>query len=230
MAIIYLEGKKYSYSIVRKSILSIRLRLKTSRSFIITCPRLTPEFVINRFIKKNQLWIIKHSQKISSPKLLKKFKKLVILGEDYQLIFTKTQRDSVVIYPNDKKIYANISKDTNKHIKTVLEKKLRPLALNLIKQKLDSLSLKYNFSFNNVTVRNQTSRFGSCSSRGNLNFNWQIILFPIDKFRHILLHELNHLKIKNHSSVFWNQLAVYDPDYKSNNLWLKKEGTKYFLF
>jgi len=230
MATIFLEGKKYSYSIIKKPISSLRLRLKSSSSFIVSCPRLTPEFIVNRFIKKNQLWIIHHSSKISSPKLLKKLNKLVILDQDYQLVFISTQRDSVIIYPHDKKIYANISKDTNKHIKAVLEKKLRPLALNLIKQELTSLSSKYNFSFNNVTVRNQTSRFGSCSSRGNLNFNWQIVFFPLDKFRHILLHELNHLKIKNHSSVFWNQLSVYDPDCKSNNIWLKKEGTKYFLF
>ena len=230
MATIYLGEKKYSYTIVRKSISSLRLKLKTSRSFVISCPRLTPEFVINRFIKNNQAWIISHSQKVPVKKLFKNSKKLVILGEIYQLHFVNTQRDSVIISTLDKKIYVNISKDTNKHIRAVLEKKLRPLALKLIRQELDSLSLKYNFSFNNVTVRNQSSRFGSCSSRGNLNFNWQIIFFPPNKFRHILLHELNHLKIKNHSNVFWNQLSIYDSDYKSNNLWLKKEGTKLFLF
>lgn len=230
MAIIYLGDKKYSYSVVKKSILSLRLKLKTSRSFIISCPRLTPDFVINRFIQKNQDWVIQHSQKIPVKKIFKKYKKLVILGDDYQLQFINTQRDSVIISTEDKNIYINISKDTNKHIKILLEKKLRPLALKLIKQELDSLKSKYNFSFNNVTVRNQSSRFGSCSSKGNLNFNWQIIFFPRDLFRHILLHELNHLRIKNHSSVFWNQLAVYDPNFKSNNLWLKKEGTRYFLF
>lgn len=230
MSVVFLGNKKYSYSIVKKPISSLRLRLKTSRSFIVSCPHFTPEFVINRFIKNNQTWIIKHSQKVSKKKLFKNSKILVILGEVYQLHFVNTQRDSVIISDSKKEIYVNISKDTNKHIRIILEKNLRPLALKLIKQELGSLSSKYKFIFNNVTVRNQTSRFGSCSSRGNLNFNWQIIFFPPDKFRHILLHELNHLRIKNHSQTFWNQLAIYDPDYKSNNLWLKKEGTKYFLF
>ena len=230
MGIVILNGKKYSYTVTKKPILSLRLRLKSSSSFAISCPRLTPSFVINRFIAKNQQWIIQHSSKISRPKVLKNLSKLTILDEDYQLIFVPTQRDSVLIYTQDKKIYANISKDTNKHIKTVLEKKLRPLALTLIKQELSFLIAQYGFNYQHVTVRNQTSRFGSCSSRGNLNFNWQIVFFPRDKFRHILLHELNHLKIKNHSQVFWNQLAVYDPNCKINNLWLKKEGTKLFLF
>jgi hypothetical protein len=230
MAIIYLDGKKYSYSIVRKPILSLRLKLKTPKSFVVSCPRLTPEFVINRFIKNNQTWIIKHSHKVPVKQMFKNSKKLVILDEDYQLYYVNTQRDSVIISTLDNKIYVNISKDTNKHIRLVLEKKLRPLSLSLIKQELENLSSNYNFTYNTVTVRNQSSRFGSCSSRGNLNFNWQIIFFPRDKFRHILLHELNHLKIKNHSAIFWKQLSIYDPNCKANNLWLKKEGTKHFLF
>jgi len=230
MATIYLGEKKYSYSVVKKPIYSLRLRLKTPSSFIISCPRLTPDFVINRFIKKNQDWILKHSQKVPTQKKLKNLKKIVILGEIYQVYFVHTQRDSIIISSQENKIYANISKDTNKHINHVLEKKLRPLALSLIKTELNSLQQKYGFKFNLVTVRNQSTRFGSCSSRGNLNFNWQIIFFPYEKFLHVLLHELTHLKIKNHSKTFWDQLTVYDPNCKSNNLWLKKEGTKYFLF
>jgi predicted metal-dependent hydrolase len=230
MDFILLGEKKYSYQITRKPISSIRLRLKSNHSFIISCPRLTPKFIIDRFIKTNQDWITNRSGKISPKKSIKNLKKLNILGTDYELIFIKTQSDSVVIFQDDQKIYANISKTTNIHIKKILEKKLRPLALSLIQKELLNLKNQFGFEYNHVTVRNQSSRFGSCSSQSNLNFNWQIILFPIDKFRHILLHELTHLKIKNHSSVFWNQLTIYDPNCKNNNLWLKNKGTKYFLF
>ena len=230
MAFIFLNKKKYFYQINRKFISSIRLKIKTPNSFVISCPYLTPKFVIEQFIKANQDWIVNHSAKILPKKSIKNLKKLTILETDYQLIFIKTQSDSVVIFQEDQKIYVNVSKITNIHIKKILEKKLRPLALSLIKKELIDLDHQFNFPYNHVTVRNQSSRFGSCSSRGNLNFNWQIIFFPINKFRHILLHELTHLDIKNHSAKFWNQLTIYDPDCKSNNLWLKKHGTKYFLF
>lgn len=230
MDFILIGEKKYSYQIIRKPISSIRLRLKSNHSFIISCSRLTPKFVIDRFIKSNQDWITSRSAKISPKKSIKNLKKLTILDQDYQLIFIKTQSDSVVIFQDDLKIYANISKITNIHIKKILEKKLRPLALSLIKKELVILKNQFDFDYNHVTVRNQSSRFGSCSSRGNLNFNWQIIFFPISLFRHILLHELTHLKIKNHSKVFWDQLAIYDPYSKKHNLWLKQEGPKKFLF
>ena len=227
---IILDDKKFSYSVVKKNVSSIRLRIKSNHIFVISCPRLTPQFIINQFIKKNTNWIISHSKKNTPKKTFKNLKYLTILDKTYQLIFINTTRDSVIIYPEKQTIYINISKNSNSHIKQILEKKLRPFALSLIKKELSLLKKQYNFEFNNVTVRNQSSRYGSCSSKSNLNFNWQIIFFPPEKFRHILLHELTHLKIKNHSKNFWDQLTVYDSDCKSNNLWLKKEGTKLFLF
>lgn len=230
MTTILLGDKKFSYDINRKTISSIRLRLLSRHSFSVSAPRITPNFLIQKFIQNNSDWIINHSQKISSKSKISQLKKITILDKDYQLEFINTQNDSVIILEPEQKIYANISKPSELHIKKTLEKKLRPFALKLINNELRALSTQYGFEYNHVTVRNQSSRFGSCSSRGNLNFNWQIIFFPVEKFRHILLHELNHLKIKNHSKTFWDQLAVYDPHSKSNNLWLKKEGTKYFLF
>lgn len=230
MASIFLDEKKFSYQIIRKNIHSLRLRLQSHRSFIVSAPRFTPEFIIIQFIKKNTSWIISHSQKITSPVSISHLKKLSILNQDFDLIFVPTQSDSVIVYQNEKKIYANISKNTNSHIKKILEKKLRPLALSLINQELLLLKHQFGFDYHRVTVRNQSSRFGSCSSRGNLNFNWQIIFFPPDKFRHILLHELTHLDIKNHSAKFWHQLTQYDSNARANNLWLKRQGIKLFLF
>jgi hypothetical protein len=106
---------------------------------------------------------------------------------------------------------------------------MRPTAQKLIKQEVSRLSDLYSFKVGKISIKNQKSRFGSCSSAGNLNFNWQIILFPSSIFTHIILHELTHLDIKNHSSKFWKQLAIYDPNWRTHRLWLKKEGTKRFI-
>jgi predicted metal-dependent hydrolase len=156
-------------------------------------------------------------------------KKLKILDKDFKFIILNTQRDSVIIDKDEQIIYANVSKITETHVKKELEKRLRIYALILIKNELKEISKTYNFKYSRVLVKNQKSRYGSCSSQGNLNFNWQIIFFPYDKFRHILFHELTHLKIKNHSKTFWNQLSLYDPDSKKNNNWLKTEGTRHFI-
>lgn len=227
---IILNNHQFTYEIQRKPIRSLRLKLTSPKSFLITCPHLTPQFVIQKFIKTNSEWIIKNSQKIISKPILLNLEQIIILGRNYEIKWIKTLRDSVIIDDKEQIIYANISTYTEKNVKKVLEKRFRSYALNLIKSELKKLSDVYKFDYSRVSVKNQKSRYGSCSSQGNLNFNWQIIFFPYINFRHILLHELTHLKIKNHSKTFWDQLTVYDPACKNNNHWLKIRGTKYFLF
>jgi len=230
MATILLQNQPFDYQVSRKGIRSIRLRLISKNSFQVSCPHFTPDFLIQKFIKNNSDWIINHSQKISTKKSILGLKSIKILDIAYEIQWIKTQRDSVIIEENEQKIYSNICLFSESHAKKVLESKLRPFALKLIKKELVNLSKIFNFKYGKVTVRNQSSRFGSCSGHGNLSFNWQIIFFPYLQFQHILLHELTHLDIKNHSSKFWDQLKIYDSKCKYHNLWLKKEGTKLFLF
>lgn len=230
MKSILIKGKKFTYQIKRKAVVNLRLHLTSLNSFYISCPNFTPGFITQRFIQKNVDWIAKNSLKLKAKKRILSLKSLKILGLKYQLNFQKTQQDSVVIFPDKQQIHVNLSKYSSKYAQQLLEKKLRPFARRLINQTLQELAKQFNFEYSRVSIRNQSSRFGSCSSRGNLNLNWQIILFPKSKFKHILLHELTHLQIKNHSKDFWQQLAKYDPQAKSNNKWLKEEGTKYLIF
>jgi predicted metal-dependent hydrolase len=230
MNTILLQNKLFKYEVVYKKISSIRLRPISKNSFKISCPHLTPNFLIQKFIKNNSIWIINHSSKIKSKKSVLGLKNIKILDKIYEIQWIKTQKDSVIIIEDEQKIYSNISLFKESHAKKVLESKLRPFALTLIRKELVNLSNNFNFKYGKVAVRNQSSRFGSCSGHGNLNFNWQIIFFPYSQFQHILLHELTHLDIKNHSSDFWSQLTIYDSSCRRNNLWLKKEGTKNFLF
>ena len=224
MPTIILSGRQYRYILTRKPILSLRLRLTSAGSFSVSAPLLMPQIFITRFLSDHSSWIIKNSSRIAPAKSLPST--LVILEIDYQLIFNKTSRDSVVVFDEDRKIFVNSHLLTNSHLKKLLDKKLRVLAAKLIKLHLT----KYDFKYSRVSIRNQSSRFGSCSGSNNLSFNWQIILFPLPIFQHILLHELTHTIVKNHSPKFWNLLAVSDPDWRSHRFWLKKEGHKLMIF
>jgi len=229
MPSIIILGKKYSYTIVRKSIASLGLRLKSRRSFIVSSPRLLPEFMITSFVKQHQDWVVKNSLKFSRKLSLKKQKNLQILDESYELIIKKSSMDSVVIFKDEHKIYANTSSLSSVHLRKLLDAKFRIFALTLITLSIKELSYKYHFNYHRISVKNTTSRFGSCSSTNNLNFNWQIILFPINIFRHILLHELTHTIHHNHSAKFWQQLETYDPDWKTNRRYLRVHGQKHFI-
>lgn len=227
---IVLNGNNFNLKVIHKPISGLRLRLSSPDEFTITCSPLTPKFVIHKFITAHTDWIIKHSSKLIPKIKINHLDELSILDVNYKIIKNKTARDSIIINEIEQIIYLNFTLETEDYIKTIFEKRLKRLALNLIKAELQSISSQFDFKYNRVCVKNQSSRFGSCSSLGNLNFNWQIVLFPVDKFRHILFHELTHLKIKNHQSEFWHQLSLYDPNWHHNNLWLKKTGRNLLIF
>lgn len=84
----------------------------------------------------------------------------------------------------------------------------------------------YKFKYNKVTIKNQKSRWGSCSRKGNLNFNYKIAALPEKLVDYIVIHELCHLGEFNHSRNFWNLVAKTAPDYKDSVRELKKVGIR----
>lgn len=79
-------------------------------------------------------------------------------------------------------------------------------------------------SYNRITVRVQHTRWGSCSSKGNLNFNCLLALVPPEVLDYVVVHELCHLKQMNHSSDFWLEVESVLPDYERHKRWLKENG------
>jgi predicted metal-dependent hydrolase len=86
-------------------------------------------------------------------------------------------------------------------------------ALSLAKSRIEHFNNIYNFKYSKITIKNQKTRWGSCSRRGNLNFNYKIALLPAHISDYIIVHELCHLKEFNHSQRFWDLVAITIPDY-----------------
>ncbi len=78
--------------------------------------------------------------------------------------------------------------------------------------------------YGRIAIREQKTRWGSCSAKGNLNFNWRLILAPPEIRDYVVIHELCHLAYLNHSKEFWNKVAEFCPEYKTHRRWLKENG------
>ena len=81
-----------------------------------------------------------------------------------------------------------------------------------------------NVTYGRIAVRDQKTRWGSCSAEGNLNFNWRLIFAPEGVLDYVVVHELAHRKEMNHSARFWGVVESYMPEYKKNQAWLKENG------
>ncbi len=78
--------------------------------------------------------------------------------------------------------------------------------------------------YHSITIRDQKTRWGSCSSRGTLSFNYRLIFAPPAVLDYVVVHELCHLTHMNHSADFWNLVGSVMPDYKQHRKWLKEHG------
>ena len=97
-------------------------------------------------------------------------------------------------------------------------------ALDVIPEKVRQFAPAVGVSYGRITIRSQHTRWGSCSARGNLNFNCLLTLCPEAVMDYVVIHELCHRKELNHSPAFWAEVERVCPDYKIHRKWLKENG------
>ena len=105
-----------------------------------------------------------------------------------------------------------------------LEARYRELARAVIGQRVSYFAAKMGVTYGRISIRDQKTRWGSCSGRGNLNFNWKLVLMPPEVLDYVVVHELAHRKQMNHSPLFWAEVGRVLPDYESRRRWLEGHG------
>lgn len=108
--------------------------------------------------------------------------------------------------------------------------RLREEAKQIILSKTHEIAKKHGFKYNQIRVKSQKTRLGSCSTKKNLNFNWQIAKFPQEVMEYVIKHELAHLKQPNHSPRYWKEVERIDPYYKEHHNWIKENAHRYMSF
>lgn len=181
------------------------------------------------FLLKKEEWIrskLIGVEQVSNNKA-KLFTKISILGDKFNIKYINclnkfhVQKESNnLIVSSPKSFYSKVLTEYIKYYSLVEIKKL-----------VRSIGTRHNLTrYNKVAVREVTSRWGSCSSSGNLSFNWRIIFAPKSVFYYVVAHEMSHLKEMNHSTKFWALVSKIAPDYQSSIIWLKKYGTSLYQY
>jgi len=204
----------------RAKVVSVRIN---HRGLELVVPRGASRDKAYQFLLQQELWIREKLADrnicLAAPTMT--YKKIPLLGVAYDIRYSNVERECGVVKSNNVlTVYAPFASAND-----VLKQYLKVEALREIMSSLTSLAEEYKFKpYGKVVVRDVVSRWGSCSSRGNLSFNWRIIFTPREVFYYVVVHEFCHLKELNHGKKFWSWVAKLCPDYLSAISWLKKNS------
>lgn len=198
---------------------SITISLHASGNILVKVPRYLLKRDIIMFINKKSPWIEKNL--LPTRKELKQYdlssgSKLPYLGREF---YIRDDQSAKIVHNSNNHFYLPMSNKKQHIIKWY-----RDRAREKVTQLTDYYTDKMGIDYNKIFIKAQKTRWGSCSSRGNLNFNWKIILTPMTLIKYLVIHEVCHLIEMNHSSNFWKLVESYDPAYKKHKKELQTYG------
>lgn len=213
----------YQHKISRRS-LRLSLTVDPDGQVIITSPPFVPKFLLNRFYEQHQAWIEQRQSKIKQRFKVETPDSILIFGQKYQKQFLADLNSPLGIVAAKQQLLINYPHLQGK--KAPLQKKidtfLQNTAIKYLHPRAHALAKQMELKFKRLTTRQQKSRWGSCSSQGNLNFNWRLVHHPTAVIDYVIIHELAHLVQLNHSAAFWQLVGKYDPAYPTHRAYLKK--------
>ena len=184
--------------IIRSNRKTLAIQINPDLSVTVRAPIYAPQSDIERILREKESWIQKHIEKIREQEAKRK----------------KTQGEKGEYGESVERDYL-----TNEEIKKLADK-----ALQHIPKRVSYFAKQIGVTYGKIIIRNQKTRWGSCSSKGNLNFNCLLMLTPPEVIDYVVVHELCHRKEMNHSKAFWAEVEKILSDYKEQIKWLKENG------
>ena len=204
---------------------TLNITVERDRQIVVHAPENLLEEKIKSIVLSKKDWIMSkllHTQKYPIAPDIKEFvsgETLMYLGKNYKLSISDNDIDDVE-FGQQFKISSNNQTIANelfrKWYKAKAIEKIQPIAVEYS----ENLGVR----FNECKISDMRYRWGSCTPKNNLNFNWRIIKAPLFVIRYIVVHELIHLIESNHTPKFWNILSIQVPDYQKAKDWLKRNG------
>lgn len=227
---ITLLNKPFDYHVnVSKKRQTISLKLISSSSLLITVPTGLAKKSIQQLLTEKSAWIIKHAEQLKVTEqnpinqTLQDGSTVLYGGKQYQLQFHE-YASSHKVTVQDAMIHLYFTKHAPLPPETLLRQFFIQSARITFEKRTIHWAVRMHVKPIKIAIREQKTRWGSCSSKGTISYNWQVIMAPPEVLEYLIIHELSHLIAPNHSRHFWQIVATFDADYKEHRLWLKEKG------
>lgn len=220
-----------TYSVEKSERKTLSLILERNNDIVIKAPLEATSEKVEDFFMRKQIWIYTKLEEkkclIHCPEkkdfvnwewfyyLWRMYKLHIVETEDFKLRFYKNRFELNSKYIDSGK---EIFTDWYKHR---FNEKILP--------RVKMIALNHWFEYTSISVKDLKNKWGSCTPDNKLNFHWKIILAPVSVIEYIIIHELCHIKEKNHSPKFWDLVARYMPKYENHKEWLKRNWWEFVL-
>jgi predicted metal-dependent hydrolase len=226
------KTQKLEYQ-VRFSKRSRKSRIKVDASGVeVILPEKTNEAVAEEMLRQYSEWVLKKielfeiirkretlQKTVSDQTILFHGKKMQVIVQSHQHRLLREplrfEKDTIIFHAN------GFSKAKASEI---FQKYLKEKAREEIIFLTENISQRMGTSYSRITIRDQRTRWGACSARKSLSFNWRLVMAPPEVMEYVVIHELAHLLEMNHSIKFWKIVEKFCPDFKKRRLWLKKNA------
>lgn len=205
---------------VARSARARRLSLRVGRAdgvVRLTLPRSVSLGEAQRFVADQARWIARHVADVPGVQGIAIGRDVPVLG---RMVPVVTGRTRVARYTGESVLVP----DDPARVGARVQALFKTMARTHLQAASEHYAAKVGRDFGKLTLRDTRSRWGSCTSRGDLMFSWRLVMAPVEVLNYVAAHEVAHLVHMDHSARFWGQVAALMPDYAQHRAWLKHEG------
>lgn len=204
---------------------TLALIVRADGTLLVRAPQHANRLQIVQFVESKSDWIRRTQEKIkrlSPPAPARQYKpgeSFLYLGKSYRLEIVDKATTRLTL--KDRFYLAKTAQPSAPAVFTAWYKRR---AREVLTARVRQYAAQLGFKVNQVKITSARTRWGSCSAKGNLSFTWRLVMAPPPVIDYVVVHELAHLRERNHSKRFWALVQSFMPDYKARQDWLKRNG------
>lgn len=219
------------YIVVKQKRKTATLVVDDQLQLIVKVPKYMTKKQIENLVKSNEKWI--NETRAKKEQILMKndwFQtgQILFLGSYYPVRLHCSPKEASKAFFTGEYFLINYN-GTEEDARNNIEVLFRKIAKEKFSQMTKEYAALLHVEYNKITIRKQATRWGSCSSKGNLSFNLKLLCAPVEMIAYVALHEVMHLKHFNHSKDFWNDIEKVMPDYKVRMNYFKQFGQNFII-
>jgi predicted metal-dependent hydrolase len=236
------------FTLLRSRRRTIALIVQADGSLVVRAPLRAPRRQIEQVVAQKADWVRQKqayalAHPLAAPHRYVPGEKFWFLGKQYPLEVVnkltteaqRTQRKAIFKYPrcplclcgspvSGQPEHFLLGREALPKAAAVFTAWYKAQAQALVGERVRHFAAQYGFSYRQVRITSARTRWGSCSTKGTLAFTWRLVLAPPECIDYVVVHELAHLRVANHSPAFWDEVEAMLPDYKARRKWLRVNG------